>query len=158
MSQRKGKSEPSSAVLEPQVTERLNLLESFADLVAERFGYLAGRKIKTSEMNEKIKDQLDKAKESAKAASKAVETLVKEPSASNAKVVVTARETLKSDRDSVKAARKPFLSAITPLTKAIKYMDSVVLPDSLTELGKPIKERFSLSKHVSDALEASKKK
>ncbi|GAH59949.1 unnamed protein product, partial [marine sediment metagenome] len=38
---------------EVEVSESLVLLEGFRDLVAERYGYVLGRKIKGKQMNEK---------------------------------------------------------------------------------------------------------
>jgi hypothetical protein len=48
---------------------------------------------------------------------------------------------------------KPFREKMKPLNKAKKYMDTVVIPDALKAIKKPIQPRFNLSEWVQKALE-----
>lgn len=138
--------------------ERLELLEGFADIVHERFGYNVARKLKQQEMGEATKEQSKKLRELSKSEREKVEAYIETPSNEVKTEILNKRKQLKSARETLKTARKPFLEKVTPLGKAIRYLDGVVIPDSLKELGKPVAPIFSLSKWVNDALEATKKK
>jgi hypothetical protein len=138
--------------------ERLSLLEGFADIVHERFGYGVARKLKQQEMGEATKQESKKVRETSKAITTKIEAFIETPSDEIKTEIIDKRKELKGARDSLKTSRKPFLEKITPLAKAIRYLDGVVIPDSLKELGKPIQPMFNLSKWVNEALETTKKK
>jgi hypothetical protein len=53
---------------------------------------------------------------------------------------------------------KPYREKIQPLNKAIKYIDTVVVPDSLKQLGATIQPRFNLSNWVVDAFKVEKER
>jgi hypothetical protein len=62
---------------------------------------------------------------------------------------------LKKNMDAV---AKPYRADINTLNKAIRYLDNVVIPDSLKELGYPIEARFSLSDWVKKGIESQRKR
>lgn len=134
--------------------EEVTLLRGFSDLVGERFGYWVGRRVKQAEMNEATKTERE-----------AVRDLRKAVTGDNLVQIITDADIdgftakLKEIEEAQKVVRtksEPFRTVMKPLAKAIKYMDTVCIPDSLTQLGKPVQERFSLSQWVTDALEAEK--
>lgn len=147
--------------LEPVVVpieDRLALLDTFAELVSERWGYYTARRLIVKDASEKTQTEAKNAREKAKAVNQSVETLIKTPNEDNSEVVVTARDELKTARNALKEARKPFNEKMKPLASAVKYCDSVAIPDSLKELGHPIAPRFSLSEWAKKAVEQATKK
>lgn len=151
--------------LPPDVQERLNLLEGFKDIVHERFGYLAGRKVKQTEMSDATKKESKAVNELSKTIRTKTAEFLDTPTTEIKDTIVKAQRELGKAGKDISGARKvlrdvksPFLEKIKPLNKAIRYMDGVVIPDSLKELGKPLQPMFQLSKWVNDALEATKKK
>ena len=144
--------------LPQEIATELDLSRKFIGMVVERYGYVVGKKLKQTEMTESVKEEAKLAQEAGEAASKAVETLIKTPTPANASAVTSKREDLKTARDKLKIARKPFMEKIAPLTKAIRFCDSIAIPDSLKQMGLELRPRVELSKWCSDALEATKKK
>lgn len=138
--------------------DRLALLEAFAELVSERWGYFTARRLTQHDANEKTKVERKTSTESAKAVTESIEALIKSPNDANSKKVSSCRDVLKDARKVVAVARKPFNEKIKPLVSAIKYCDSVAIPDSLKELGHPIVPRFSLSEWATKAVEQTKKR
>ena len=154
----KVKPETATVVEQEQQPSRLELLEAFADLVAEGFGYKTAKRLTQKDMSEKTQAEGKKAREAAKAVAESMETLIKAPTQETAKKVITARETLKDARKVVSEARKPFNEKMKPLASAVKYIDSVAIPDSLKELGKTVQPLFKLSTWAEKAVEQTKKK
>ena len=146
-----------TAVVVP-AEDRLALLEAFAELISERWGYFTARRLTQKDMTEKTAVESKAAREISKAVGENVEKLIKTPSQEIAKVVVAKREALKEARKTLKDARQPFNLKMSPLAKAIKYCDSVAIPDSLKELGHAVVPRFSLSEWAQKAVEQTKKK
>jgi len=142
----------------PAQPTRLELLESFKDLVAERWGYLVARKSKQSEANKAVKADATKARDITKESKEALDALVKTPSEATSTTYTEKLSALKTARKVVADGRKPYNEAIKPLSSAIRYVDNVAIPDSLKELGSPVTPRFSLSSWCAKAVEASKKK
>lgn len=138
--------------------DRLALLEAFAELVSERWGYYMARRLTQKDANEKTKVERKTSTESAKAVTESIEALIKTPNDANAKTVTANRDALKDARKVVAIARKPFNEKIKPLASAVKYCDSVAIPDSLKELGHAVVPRFSLSEWATKAVEQTKKK
>jgi len=65
---------------------------------------------------------------------------------------------MKTARETLNTASKPFREKIAPLAKAQRYLDNVAIPDALKELGTPVQPRFSLSSWIDTALASQKKK
>jgi len=138
--------------------DRLALLEAFAELVSERWGYFTARRLTQKDANEKTKVERKTSTEAAKAVTESIETLIKSPNDTNSKKVTSCRDVLKDARKVVANAKKPFNEKIKPLASAVKYCDSVAIPDSLKELGHQVVPRFSLSEWATKAVEQTKKK
>ena len=149
--------EPQTEVI-VESTNKLEMLETFAGLISERWGYVFGRKINTAEANKAVKADATKAREIGATFKEGLATLRKVPTPENAKALDATEEELKKARNVVAVARKPFNEKNKPLVQAIKYLDNVAIPDSLKEIGHPIQPRFSLSEWIGKAVEASKKK
>jgi len=134
------------------------MLEGFADLVGERFGYWMGRRLQQQSMSEKCKIELTAVREKSKSLREHVEELIAEEKPEVRVTIQQEQKELKDLRKTASDVTKPFREKIGELAKATKYCDNVTIPDSLKELGKPVAPRFSLSEWVSKALEAAKNK
>jgi len=153
----KQKMAPAQAVQVPQ-EDRLALLDTFAELVSERWGYFIARRLVQKDASEKTKVERKAATEAAKAFAESIVALRKTPNEANAKLVAQKEEVAKDARKVVAAARKPFNEKIKPLASIVKYCDSVAIPDSLKELGHQVVPRFSLSEWATKAVEQTKKR
>jgi len=140
------------------VVDQQALQVAFIELVGERYGYWLGRRMKQQEMAEKTKAEAKKSRELASKERESVEDLIKSPSQKLATAIQNTRVELKAARKVLKEARKPFMEKITPLAKAVRYFDNVVIPDSLKELGHPLAPRFSLSDVAQKGIESKQKK
>ena len=153
----KQKMAPAQAVQVPQ-EDRLALLDTFAELVSERWGYFIARRLVQKDASEKTKVERKAATEAAKAFAESMVALRKTPNEANAKLVAQKEEVAKDARKVVANARKPFNEKIKPLASIVKYCDSVAIPDSLKELGHQVVPRFSLSEWATKAVEQTKRK
>lgn len=133
------------------------LQTAFIELVGERWGYWLGRRMTQQDMAEKTKEQSKAVRELGKTEHTKIEEFIETPSDEIKTVIVTTRASLKDARTTLKEARKPFMEKISPLAKAVRYCDSVAIPDSLKELGHPVAPRFSLSDWVKEAVKPKKK-
>lgn len=158
MPEKKGQASTQQIVLPAELEQSIKMKDNFIGMVCERYGYVVGRKTKVAEMNEATKGESKAAKEAREAASKAVETLIKTPNAANSQTVKDRREDIKTAADKLKSARKPFMEKISILGKAIRFCDSIAIPDAFKQLGVELKPRVELSKWCNEALEATKKK
>jgi len=151
----KGQTSTAQAVAIP-VEQEVKLLRGFRDLVAERFGYFMGRRLTQQDMTEKTA-----------AERKAVAEIRKEITGDNLKTIIANADVktyesklvaLKSARETLSKAAKPFREKITPLAKAQRYLDNVAIPDALKEIGAPVQPRFALSEWITKTLAEAKKK
>jgi hypothetical protein len=149
------KTQAVAEALPASVEEELTNLRGFADLVNERWGYWMGARLKQQEGNQATAEQRKAVREAGKAVRNGVEDIIK---AADVEKWHTLNTTLSEAKKVVKEAMKPFAEKISPLRKAVRYLDSVAIPDALKELGKPISPRFSLSEYIDSALKAQKKK
>jgi hypothetical protein len=156
----KGKTQIAEAVtIEAEAeAKRVDLLEAFAELVAERFGYYQARRFKMAEMNEAVKDLSKDLRETRKTLSKAIEEYIKEPNDGLREQIFKCRDVIDEKKPVMKEKKAPFMKEINPLAKAVRYLDNVAIPDSLKELGHPVQPRFSLSDWVKKAIESQKKR
>jgi hypothetical protein len=153
----KGKAEAQTVTVEAEA-KRLDLLEAFAELVSERFGYYTARKLKMAEMNEEVKDLNKELREIRKSLNTAIEEYIKEPNDGLREQIFKCRQAIEEKRPIIKERKAPFMKEINPLNKAVRYMDNVAIPDSLKELGYPVQPRFSLSDWVKKGIESQKKR
>lgn len=133
------------------------LTSAFVELVGERYGYFMARKLTQQDMTEKTKAEAKTARELAKTEHKSIEEFIETPTDKVKTAILNTRKNLKEARTKLKEARKPFMEKITPLAKAVRYCDSVAIPDSLKELGHPVVPRFSLSDWAKEAIAPKKK-
>ena len=137
---------------------RTDMLEAFTELVGERWGYWMGRRLSTQEMTEATKDEAKAVRETRKALTENITTYIDNPSDDLREDIHKNQKTLEDQKKVLKEKRSPYQKKIAPLAKAVRYCDTVAIPDSLKELGSPVAPRFSLSEWITDALEASKKR
>lgn len=143
---------------QPQVPSRVDLLEGFADLVGERMGYFMARRLKQKEMSEKCEKELKAARDTNSSLHDHIVDLIEEEKPELRDTIHKEQKELKSLQKASADVTKPFREKIGELAKAVKYIDNVFILDSLKELGKAVAPRFSLSEHVSKALESAAKK
>lgn len=134
------------------IEKELTLLRGFKDLVAERTGYYFGTKVLGKKMSEETKTQRGAVSKAGKKLKEGIELLIEQPTAKNSKTVQTATREVKEAKKTNRKAREPHMKKISPLRKATRYIDTVAIPDSLKELGKPVTPRFSLSDWATKAI------
>jgi len=137
-----------------EVQEELTNLRGFRDLVAERTGYMLGRKAKQAEMNLATKKERKKANDTRKTIRESIPQWI-----ADANVTEYEKQTkaLADASEIVSKKSKPFRTEISPLTKAVKYIDTVAVPESLKLLGVQPQPTFSLSDFMQAELEKQKK-
>ncbi|MEM4480836.1 MAG: hypothetical protein QXG58_06310 [Candidatus Bathyarchaeia archaeon] len=151
-----GQVQAETALIVPkEVEEELTLLRGFRDLVAERTGYALGVIALNAEMKEATADQRKASNEARKYLKQNIEVFVKNGDYEGYKQAV---ENVKKASEALKEARKPHMAKITPLRRAIKYIDNVVVPQSLEQLGVKVQPAFSLSDWIKKAVESQKKR
>lgn len=141
------------AQLPQEVQTELKLLRGFRDLTAERMGYFMGRRLTQEELSKATKDE--------RAVASKISTEIREKipewiENSDLDTFKAKTKALKDAREVVAKKAKPYRTKMAPLTKAVKYIDNVAIPDALKELGKPVQPRFKLEKWVNEAMETSK--
>jgi gas vesicle protein len=151
----KGDKQATQQVVKPE--PQVDLRDAFIELVGERYGYYAARRLTQQEMTEKTEKERKAAAAIAKTIKDKIEEFIEKPTDETKAVILKNRKNLEEARKTLKTARQPFMEKITPLAKAVKYFDSVAIPDSLKELGHAVQPRFSLSDWVKDALKPKKK-
>ena len=148
----------AETVLETAEVTKTDMLEAFAELVAERYGYFTARRLTQQDMSEKCKVEVEAVNEKRKALNENIEKLLEAEDAEARSAIKVQAKELKTLKEAADTVRKPFLEKIKPLSQAQKYCDNVAIPDSLKELGHPVQPRFSLSDWMNRALEQSKQK
>lgn len=136
--------------LPQEVEEELTNLRGFRDLVGERWGYWLGRRVKQGELSEATKEERKAVREIRKGITDNLEETIRN---SDIEGYLKQVKALKEAREVVSKKSKPFREKINPLSKAVRYMDNVAIPDALKELGTPIQPRFSLSDYVAQAMQ-----
>jgi len=134
------------------------LQEAFVELVNERWGYYVGRRVTQQDMTSATKDQAKTVRDLAKSVNTAIEEYIANASDDLRTQILNGRKAVADAKKTLKTARAPFQKKMTPLAKAVRYMDNVAIPDSLKELGHPIQPRFSLSDWVQTAIAQKPKK
>lgn len=159
MKKSEGKAQTAQELAQPQEVSRADMTESFVDLVGECFAYKLGKKSLAKKMKESVKADSKKASEIGKTISENLELLVKGEKVEEARqTVVAKRVELKAKREAISKATKPLREEIKPLSEAIKFCETIAIPDSLKELGKPVEPLTKLTKEMSEQIEANKAK
>jgi len=139
------------------VVDMQALQEAFVELVGERWGYYVARRVTQQDMTTATKDQAKTVRDLAKAVNTAIEEYIANASDDLRTQILNGRKAVADAKKTLKTARAPFQKKMSPLAKAVRYMDNVAIPDSLKELGHPIQPRFSLSDWVQDAIKPKQK-
>jgi hypothetical protein len=132
------------------------MLEAFAELVSERYGYWMGRRLTQQDMSEQCKEELKAVRDKRTELSDNIDQFLETPIDDLKTTIKANQKDLASLRKVVAEKTKPFREKIAPLAKAQRYCDNVCIPDSLKELGHPVAPRFSLSDWIEKALDAEK--
>jgi len=135
-----------------EIEKEVTLLRGFRDLMAERVGYALGARALGQTMSKETVDQRDVVTKTSKSLKKALKQLIATPTKENSETVQTIQNDLTEAREANSEARKPHMEKITPLKKAVRYIDVVAVPDSLKELGATVTPRFSLSEWAKGAI------
>ena len=145
----------AEVIIPEAVQEELTLLRGFRDLVAERTGYALGVIALNAEMKEATAEQRKANLEARKHLRKSLEDFIRNADFEGYKKAV---EEIEKTGKALKEARKPHMAKITPLRRAIKYIDNVAVPQSLEQLGVKVQPAFSLSDWIKKAVESQKKR
>jgi hypothetical protein len=141
---------------ELQGAQRVAMLEGFADLVAEHYGYKLAKKETQKNMNEATAANRKKFSEAGKTISENVEKLIETPTVETAEAIKATRKERASIAALLKKARDPFTEKAKPINAAIKHIEKVAIPDALHYLGKTVVPRFTVSEEIQAGIEAEK--
>ena len=147
----------TASTVEATLDERGQLLDAFAQLVAERYGYSVARRVKQAEMSVATEALRQDATALRGRITESIESLIKDLKAETASVIVDGRAQLEVKRAEISEASKPFREAMSPLNRGVRFFDNVIIPDSLKQLGYGIQPIFNLSDHVKEKMELAKK-
>lgn len=139
-----------------EVVDRQALQEAFVELVGERYAYWVGRRLTQQDMSKATADQRKAVNELNKGVKTTIEEYIVEPSDDLRNQIINGRKATKEAKKTLKKAEAPYRQKMSPLAKAVRWMDNVAIPDSLKELGHPIQPRFSLSEMVHEAIKPKK--
>ena len=146
-----------TAQIPKEISKELTLLRGFRDLLAERTGYMFGAKALSTTMSEKTEKERKVVTDKGKSVKEAFTTLIEQPTKQHSENFLQVQKELVDAQKVNKKAREPHMAKITPLRRAVRYIDVVAVPDALKQLGSPALPRFSLSDWVSKAIVKKKK-
>lgn len=136
--------------------QRVAMLEGFADLIAEQYGYKFAKKEVQKDLNEATAVNRKKFSEFGKTISGKIEELIETPSAEAAQAIKGTRKERAHIAELLKKSRTPFQEKVKPINAAIKYIEKVSIPDALNYLGKPVVPLFSVSEEIQKGIEQEK--
>ena len=147
---------PAQAIVQlpVEVQEELTNLRGFKDLLAERTGYMLGRKAKQTEMNDATKTER---KTVSTIRNNIRENIPQWITDANVTEYEKQTKALADASKIVSEKSKPYRTEISPLTRAVKFIDTVAIPESLKLMGVKVQPRFSLSDFMQAELEKQKK-
>jgi hypothetical protein len=141
---------------EVQGDQRVAMLEGFADLVAEDYGYKLAKKEVQKDQNEKTAADRKKFSAAGKTISEKVEELIEAPTVETAVLIKATRKERAGIAALLKIAREPFAVKAKPINAAIKHIEKVAIPDALHYLGKTVVPRFTVSEEIQAGIDAEK--
>ena len=141
-----------ATLIPEEVQKELVLLRGFRDLMAERVGYAMGAKALSKEMSDATKEQRTASNEARKFLRENLENFIRNGDFEGYQKAV---ENIKKASETLKEARAPHMEKITPLRKAVRYIDNIAVPKFLVTLGVTPKSIFTVAEWV--AKECSKK-
>jgi len=128
----------------------------FIDIVAERYGYYFGKRAIQSELMRATKAE----RAEVRLLGQKIGALFGEYLSEGRDVrseVAQLQKRLAKARENLKVKSAPFYEKMRPLTKALSYMDKVVIPKRLERLGKPVQPRFQVDETILNAITKPKK-
>jgi len=137
----------------PELAQELNNRRGFCDIVAEKQAYVLGRAGITKKMNDASVKERKTASNFRKTIRDSIPKWIKE---SNTEEYETQVQAAKDASKIVSDMNKPFRTQITPLTRAIKFIDNIGVPELLTELGYNVVPAITLSDLITRKLEEQK--
>lgn len=131
-------------------------VEALVDSVAERWGYYFGKRTIQSELMKTTSAERTKVRAVGKLiASKIGQYLTDGTDVRDE--VVSMQGQLTEVRTALKEKSKPFYDKISPLNKALSYLDKVVIPQQLEQVkGEKVLPRFQVADYTLKAITASK--
>ena len=142
---------PKEETLTP---EQISVLIGFRDLLTERVCYSMGR----AEIRAKMSKATKKERKNASGIRAGIkENLVQWVTDGNITEYEKQTALLTDASEIVSKKSKPFNKEISPLTKAMKFIDNIAVPDALGVMGIKPKPRFSLSDYMVAQLEKQEK-
>lgn len=147
-----------AVVITPVVGEenRMEMLEGFADLIAEQCGYKIAKRETQKDMNEATVADRKKNSEMGKFISEKLEELVEKPTVETAQAIQAKRKERTAVVKLLRESRKPYGEKMKPLNEAIKYIEKVSVPDALRYLGKTVQPLFTVSEEIAKGIEQEK--
>lgn len=151
------------AVTQTQTSAQLEekdakLLFGFRDLIAERTGYAFGVRVLSEELREATKDQRKAVNEARKNLKQNLETYIKNADIDGYK---SALALIKERSAELKKASEGTVSKINKLRRAIRFIDNVMTPAFLNQMGVtvlPLREPKSwVEAKIQEVKEAKKK-
>jgi len=137
----------------PELAQELNNRRGFCDIVAEKHAYVLGRAGLVKKMNDANRKERETASDIKKTIRESIPKWIKEANTEEYEKQVQAS---KDASKIVSDMNKPFRTQITPLTRAIKFIDNIGVPSLLTELGYNVVPAITLSDLITKKLEEQK--
>lgn len=146
-------------VTQTQLEEKdTKLLMGFRDLIAERTGYAFGVRVLSEELREATKDQRKAVNEARKSLKQNLENYIKNADIEGYK---SALALIKDRSAELKKVSEDSVSKINRLRKAIRFIDNVMTPAFLNQMGVtvlPLREPKSwVEEKIQEVKEARKK-
>jgi hypothetical protein len=144
-----------ATLIPEEVQKELVLLRGLRDLNAERVGYAMGKSALSKERSNATAEHRKAVTEARKFLKDNIETFVAKGDVEGYKRAVEAKE---KAQEALNKASAPYNEKISPLAKAIKYIDNIAIPTFLVTLGVEPKPTFAISEWVANKLEEEKKR
>jgi flagellar biosynthesis/type III secretory pathway protein FliH len=142
-------------VIPKELEQEITLLRGLRDLMAERVGYAMGAKALSKEMSNATKEQRMASNEARKFLRENLENFIRNGDYEGYQKAV---EKVNKASETLKEAKAPHLAKITPLKRAVRYIDDIAVPSFLTTLGKTPQAIFTPASWVVEKIEEEKKK
>jgi hypothetical protein len=142
-------------IIPKELEQELTLLRGLRDLMAERVGYAMGAKALSKEMSDATKEQRMASNKVRKFLRENLENFIRNGDYEGYHKAV---ENIKKASETLKEARAPHMEKITPLRKAVRYIDNIAVPKFLVTLGVTPQPIFAVAEWVAKELDKKKSK
>jgi hypothetical protein len=130
-----------------EVEQEITLLRGLRDLMAERVGYAMGAKALSKEMSNATKEHRKTVTEAKRFLRENLEAFVKSGDFEGYQKAV---EKVNKASEALKEAKAPHMERITPLRKAVRYIDNIAVPKFLVTLGVTPQPIFTVAEWVAE--------